>query len=156
MSINLSKFSKPKLYESKPKFYFWYLVNIFLINNRLPLSSFKIFLLKLFGAKIGYGVIINSKINIKFPWKLHVGNNCWIGSDVWIDNTEEVIIENDCCISQGVYIVTGNHDFKKESFDYYGKKVKIGSHSWIGAKSIICPGANIKKDSFVKIGSIIK
>ena len=49
--------------------------------------------------------------------------------------------------------------YTKSLFDKiysYGKKVKIGSHSWIGAKSIICPGANIKKDSFVKIGSIIK
>ena len=154
MSINLSKFSKPRLYENKLKFYFWYLINISLINNRLPLSKIKIFL-KLFGAKIGYGVIINSNINIKFPWNLVVGNNCWLGSDVWIDNTEDVVIENDCCISQGVYIVTGNHDFKKV-FDYYGKKIKIESHSWIGAKSIICPGANIKKDSFIKIGSIVK
>ena len=156
MSINLSKFSKPKLHENKLKFYFWYLINISLINNKLPLSKIKIFFLKLFGAKIGYGVIINSNVNIKFPWNLVIGNNCWLGSDVWIDNTEDVVIENDCCISQGVYIVTGNHDFKKETFDYYGKKIKIESHSWIGAKSIICPGANIKKDSFIKIGSIVK
>ena len=156
MSINLSKFSKPKLHNNKLVFYFWYLISISLINNRLPLSKIKIFILKLFGANIGNGVIINSKINIKYPWKLSVGDNSWLGNDVWIDNTEEVVIENDCCISQGVYIVTGNHDFKKVTFDYYGKKVKIESNSWVGAKSIICPGANIKKNSFIKVGSIVK
>jgi len=156
MSIKLSKFSKPTPYKNKLKFYAWYLVNITFVNSSLPLSKIKIVLLRLFGAKIGNGVTINSSINIKFPWNLDIGNNCWLGSHVWIDNTEKVIIENDCCVSQGVYIVTGNHNFKKETFDYYGKQIKIEAHSWIRAKSIICPGANVKRDTFIKIGSIIK
>ncbi len=156
MNIKLSKFTKPLLYKNKFKYLTWYLINVGFVNTQIPSSKLKIFILKLFGAKIKTGVIINSKINIKFPWNLSIGSDCWIGNDVWIDNTEMVTIGNDCCISQGVYIVTGNHDFKKQSFDYYGKKVEIESHSWIGAKSIICPGAKIREGSFVKIGSIIK
>ena len=101
-------------------------------------------------------VIENSKINVKYPWNLNIGYDCWLGNEVWLDNTEMVTIGNDCCISQGTYIVTGNHNFKKESFDYSGKEVNIGAHSWIGAKSIICPGANIKVGSFIKVGSIVK
>ena len=79
----------------------------------------------MFGAKIKKGVIINSKINIKFPGSQVLEVIVGFGNDVWIDNTEMVTIGDDCCISQGVYIVTGNHDFKKESFDYYGKKLKL-------------------------------
>ena len=156
MNIKLSKFTKPLLYKNKFKYYTWYIISVIFINTPIPSSKLKIFILRLFGAKIEKGVIINSKINIKFPWNLNIGNNCWLGNDVWIDNTEMVTIGNDCCISQGVYIVTGNHDFKKETFDYFGKKVEIEAHTWIGAKSIICPGAIIKKGSFIKIGSIIK
>ena len=156
MSIKLSKFTKPLLYKNKLKYFIWYLISIIFVNTQIPSSKLKIFTLRVFGAKIKKGVIINSKINVKFPWNLNVGNNCWLGNDVWIDNTEMVTIGDDCCISQGVYIVTGNHDFKKESFDYYGKKIEIESHSWIGAKSIICPGCSYRKRSFFKIGSIIK
>ena len=156
MNIKLSKFTKPLLYKNKIKYTIWYLISMLLVNTSIPLSKLKIFILRLFGAKIKDGVVINSKINVKFPWNLSVGSDCWIGNDVWIDNTEMVTIGNDCCISQGVYLVTGNHDFKKETFDYYGKEIVIESHSWIGAKSIICPGVVIKKGSFIKVGSIIK
>ena len=156
MNIRLSKFNKPLLYKNKFKFYIWYLINSFFINTFIPFSTLKIILLKIFGAKIEKGVIINSKINVKYPWNLNIGYDCWLGNEVWLDNTEMVTIGNDCCISQGTYIVTGNHNFKKESFDYYGKEVNIGAHSWIGAKSIICPGANIKVGSFIKVGSIVK
>tara|TARA_B100001063_G_scaffold113364_1_gene105859 strand:- start:473 stop:943 length:471 start_codon:yes stop_codon:yes gene_type:complete len=156
MNIKLSKFNRPLLYKNKFKFYIWYLINSFFINTFIPFSSLKIILLKIFGAKIEKGVIINSKINVKYPWNLNIGYDCWLGNEVWLDNTEMVTIGNDCCISQGTYIVTGNHNFKKESFDYSGKEVNIGAHSWIGAKSIICPGANIKVGSFIKVGSIVK
>ena len=79
----------------------------------------------MFGAKIGNGVILKPKIFIKFPWKLEIGNNTWIGEKVWIDNIETVSIGDDCCVSQGVYFCTGNHDFKKETFDFKTFKIKL-------------------------------
>ena len=74
---------------------FWYFVNeLFVRNPLIPSSSFKVFLLRLFGAKIGNKVVVKPKVNIKYPWKLRIGNHCWIGESVWIDNLAEVTIED--------------------------------------------------------------
>ena len=69
----------------------WYFVNaLFFINPLNPFSGLKVFWLKLFGAKIGKGVIIKPGVNIKYPWHLSIGNHCWIGEKVWIDNLTPV------------------------------------------------------------------
>ena len=89
------------------------------------------------------------------PWRLIVGDFSWIGEDVWIDNLSMVQIGNNVCISQGVYFCTGNHNFKKVSFNLSCKSIIIDSESWIGSKTIIGPGNKIGRGSVVKMGSII-
>ena len=78
----------------------------------------KIYLLKIFGAKIGKGVIIKPGVNIKYPWNLYIGDHVWIGENVWIDNLDDVIINNHVCVSQGAMLLCGNHNYKKSSFNY--------------------------------------
>ena len=38
-------------------------------------------------------VVIKQRVNVKYPWKLEVGDFSWIGEDVWIDNLATVKIE---------------------------------------------------------------
>ena len=56
--------------------------------------------MRLFGASVGKGVIINPRVNIKYPWKLVIGSNVWIGEKVWIDNLADVTIGDNVCLSQ--------------------------------------------------------
>ena len=101
----------------KIKIALWYMTNaLFLINPLNPFSSLKVFLLRLFGARIGKGVVIKQSVNIKYPWKLSVGDYTWIGERVWIDNLANVSIGKNTCISQGVYICSGSHDFFSKNF----------------------------------------
>ena len=102
----------------KIKIALWYMTNaLFLINPLNPFSSLKVFLLRLFGARIGKGVVIKQSVNIKYPWKLSVGDYTWIGERVWIDNLANVSIGKNCCLSQGAMLLCGNHNYKKETFD---------------------------------------
>ena len=69
------------------KRFVWYFVNVlFFINPLNPFSGFKVWLLRVFGAKIGKGVNIKPCVNIKYPWLLEIGDYTWIGENVWIDN----------------------------------------------------------------------
>lgn len=154
--IELNKFDNPRLYKNNIFVnIMWYLVNNLYLNSCLPSNKIKISLLKIFGAKIGSNVIIKPYVKIKFPWKLYIGKNSWIGEGVWIDNIEFVIIKDNCCISQEVYFCTGNHNYKKKKFDLIAEKITIGKSCWIGAKSIIGPGINLRPNTFIKLGSII-
>lgn len=140
---------------SKVKIIFWLLINALFFRNPLNLSSgIKVKLLKLFGAQIGSGVLIKPSVNIKYPWKLIIGNNCWIGENVWIDNLANVEIKNNVCLSQGSMLLTGNHNYKKPSFDLMIGEIVLDDGVWIGAKSIVCPGITCHSHAVLAVASI--
>src|SRR5579871_32600 len=133
----------------------WYLTNVFFFKNPLNIfSSLKVFLLKCFGARIGTGVVIKPSVNIKFPWKLKIGDHCWIGERVWIDNLDDVEIGKNVCISQGAMLLTGNHDYSKSTFDLITKKITIEDGAWIGAQSLVCPGITCGSHAVLAAGSV--
>ncbi len=155
--FQLNAFKKNKI----TKFHFlkisiWYLINNIIIYSFFPSSKLRVYFLKVFGASIGENVVIHPYTNIKYPWKLEIGNNCWIGARVWIDNISKVKIGNNCCISQEVYFCTGNHNYKKKEFDLISEPIDIEDNCWIGAKSILCPGVKIKPNTFIKINTVVK
>jgi putative colanic acid biosynthesis acetyltransferase WcaF len=123
-------------------------------NGWFPYSGFKRFLLRLFGAKIGKGVVIKPCVNIKYPWKLKIGNHVWIGENVWIDNLDMVTIGNNCCLSQGVFMLCGNHDYKSSSFDLKVSPIVLEDGAWIGAKAIVCPGVTVGTHAVLSVGSV--
>lgn len=134
----------------------WYFVNTLLIKNHInPISSLKVALLRLFGAKIGEGVVIKPGVNIKYPWLLEIGDFSWVGEDVWIDNLAKIHIGPNCCISQGAMLLCGNHNYKSSRFDLIVRPITLEEGAWIGAKSIVCPGVTIKSHGMVSVGSVV-
>jgi putative colanic acid biosynthesis acetyltransferase WcaF len=133
----------------------WYLVNVvFFINPLNPFSKVKIFFLRIFGAKVGKGVVIKPSVNIKYPWNLSIGDYSWIGENVWIDNLAMVKIGTHCCISQGAMLLCGNHNYRKIHFDLIVKPITLEDGSWMGAKSIACPGVTLKELSILTVHSV--
>ena len=111
-------------------------------------------LLKIFGARIGKGVVIKPGVNIKYPWMLSIGDYTWLGEGVWIDNLAKVQIGSNVCVSQGALLLTGNHDYKRVSFDLIVGEITVKDGAWIGAKSVVCPGVICGTHSVLSVGSI--
>ncbi len=120
----------------------------------MPVSKVKVILLRLFGAKVGNGVVIKPSVNIKYPWLLNIGNHVWIGEEVWIDNLVEIDIADHVCISQGAMLLTGSHDYKAESFGLLTGKITLESGAWIGAKAVVCPNVICHTHSVLAVGSV--
>ena len=137
--------------------FFWYFTNvIFFKSSFFPFNFLKILLLQLYGCSIGKGVVVKPNVNIKYPWKLTLGNYVWIGESVWIDNLDNVVIEENVCLSQGAIIMCGAHDYKKPTFNLITKPIKIESESWICARSIILQGVICKRGSILTASSVAK
>ncbi len=133
----------------------WYFANSAILNNSfIPFSRIKIKVLRLFGAKIGKGVVIKPSVNIKYPWNLKIGNYVWIGENVWIDNLVEVSIGDNVCISQGAMLLCGNHNYKKTTFDLMVGKIVIEEGAWVGAQSVVCPHVTIHSHAVLSVGSV--
>ena len=158
-NVDLSKYNndwyKKEIGASRIKQAAWYFANIIFLKNRFnPFSGSRVFFLRLFGATIGKGVRIKPGVNIKYPWKLNVGDFCWIGENVWIDNLAPVAMGNNVCVSQGAMLLTGNHDFNKAQFDLKVAPINLEDGVWIGAQSVVCPGVSVLSHAVLAVKSV--
>jgi putative colanic acid biosynthesis acetyltransferase WcaF len=133
----------------------WYLVNILFFKNPFNIfSSLKAALLRSFGAELGKGVVIKPSVNIKFPWKLRIGNHSWIGEEVWIDNLSEVVIGNNVTLSQGCLLLTGSHNHASTRFDFLSLPIVLEDGVWIGAKAVVAGGITCYTHSILGIHAV--
>lgn len=133
----------------------WLIVNALFFNNGLAVFyPVKCWLLRLFGARIGSRVVIKPSVNIKYPWFLVIGNDVWIGERVWIDNHAMISLSDNVCISQGALLLTGNHNYKKATFDLILSPVVVEDGVWIGANATVCPGVICKSHAVLTAGSV--
>lgn len=155
--VDLSTFdnSSYNIGASMPKQLLWYIVNAsFFLNPFFPFRSVKPALLRLFGASVGEGVVIHPRVNIKFPWKLSIGDHCWIGQHAWIDNIDKVIIGNNVVLSQGALILGGDHDYKRSDFPTTMGNITLEDGCWIGARAIVVRSVTIGSHAVLTAGSM--
>lgn len=134
----------------------WYFMNaMFVRASWNPFMGVKILLLKVFGAKIGKGLVIKNNVCVKFPWKLEIGDNVWLGEGVWIDNLDNVFIGSNVCISQGAMLLTGNHDYTVYNMPYRNAPIVIDDGAWIGAQTVVCPGVTVENNAILTVGSVV-
>jgi putative colanic acid biosynthesis acetyltransferase WcaF len=134
----------------------WLLVEAFVLLNPVVVSyRFKAAVLRLFGATIGDGLLIKPGVHVKYPWRLSVGDHCWLGERAWIDNMEDVTLGSDVVISQGAYLCTGNHDWSDPAMPLAPRPIRIDDGAWIGAFAKVAPGTTIAAGSVVALGGVV-
>jgi putative colanic acid biosynthesis acetyltransferase WcaF len=156
MTTNLSSYNN-SWYQpgSSIKRACWYVINAVIFNSScFPFYKLKIFLLKIFGARVGQGIFIKPNVSIKYPWFLEIGDHVWIGENVWIDNLGSVTIGNNVCLSQGCMLLSGNHNYSKPAFDLVVKNIILENGVWIGAKAIVCGGVICRDHAVLSVGSV--
>jgi putative colanic acid biosynthesis acetyltransferase WcaF len=133
----------------------WYYLGSPLVSSYWMVGSgFKCWLLRCFGAQVGSGVRIKPGVKIKLPWRLVVGDFVWLGENCWIDNVALVTIESHTCLSQDVYLCTGNHDWSSVSFQLKDTPIHIGEGCWIAARAMVGPGVTLGRGAVLCLGSV--
>jgi len=88
-------------------------------------------------------------VRVTYPWKVAIGDYSWIGDDVVLYSLGEIEIGENVVISQKSYICTGSHDYLKEDFSIFEKKIAIESECWLATDVFVAPGVTIKKGTVV-------
>lgn len=142
--------TKGKLVE-----FLWFIVEAMVVNNRLmPLSSIRAGLLRLFGARIGRRCRFLHAIRVKSPWNLEVGDDTWIGEDVWIYNQALVRIGSNVCISQGAFLTAGSHEYDK-GMDLSVDPIHIEDGVWITSMCVIQKGVTVGRSALITPLSVV-
>ena len=114
-----------------------------------PLNGLRCSVLRLFGARIGTGVLIRPTARFTYPWKVEIGDYSWIGDDVVLYSLDHIRSGRHCVISQNSYLCTGSHDWQDPAFGLKTASITIGNGVWIAADCFIGLGVQIGANAVI-------
>lgn len=113
------------------------------------LNGWKIFWLRIFGAKIGKKVLIYSNARIYNPSKLILEDGAVIGPEVDCYNVDFVHLGKGAIVSQKVYLCTASHDIDDDCFKLITSPIIIKQHAWVAADAFIGMGVTVGDNAVV-------
>ncbi len=150
--LDLSKYDQSGFDRGKPSWFiliWWFVQAIAFPLSLHNCNGFRCWLLRLFGAKIGQNVIIRPTARFTYPWKVTIGDYCWIGDDVVFYSLDQIAIASHCVISQKSYLCTGSHDIKDPNFGLINAPIMIGNGVWVASDCFIAPGVKIGANAVI-------
>ena len=111
------------------------------------------------GAIIGQKVRICSSAFILGTGELEIGEDTWIGHQVFIETGSKVTIGSCVDIGPRVYIGTGSHKIDAFGSHSAGEgtsmPITIEEGVWIGANATVLPGVRIGRKTIVGAASLV-
>ena len=125
---------------------------------RLPIHNahgFRAALLRLFGAKVGQGVMLRPTSEVTYPWKVVIGDNTWLDDEVVLYSLGEITIGSNCVLSRRTFISTGNHRADDPAFGLVVKPCVIEDGVWLQADCFVGQGLTIGRNTLVRARSSV-
>lgn len=129
----------------------WWIISPLFRYSPRHFYGWRVFLLRIMGARIKSRVKIYPSCRITFPWNLLIGNNVTIGWDVRIYNLGNVVIDDNVVISQNSHLCAGTHNYKSHNFDLLKSTIRVKNNVWIAADAFI--GPNVIVEEYCIIGA---
>jgi putative colanic acid biosynthesis acetyltransferase WcaF len=155
---DLSSFRNPEGFRGRSAVFvqLWWIVEaLFVRLSPQGLYGWRRSILRLFGARVGRGVLIRPSVRIVYPWKVTIGDNAWIGDDVNLYSLGEITIGHDVVISQGCYLCTGSHDYRDAAFPIFARPIVVEPEVWIAALCFLNPGVRIGRGAVIAARSVV-
>lgn len=120
-----------------------------------PMHSWRTFLLRLFGAKVGKGVHVYPKVNIWAPWNLELSDQSGVANGATLYSQGKITIGKRVTISQGAHLCAGTHDHTQPGFPLLTKPIIIEDNVWVAAEAFIHPGITIGEGCVIGARSVV-
>lgn len=134
----------------------WLVVGALVLRNpALPGYRLKVATLRLFGARIGEGVLIKPGVIVNRPWNLTIGDHCWIGEGAWLDAASKLEIGSHVVISQGAFLACGMHDWQDPGMGSVIAPIVVEDGVWIASHARIAGNVTIGQEAVIALGSVV-
>jgi putative colanic acid biosynthesis acetyltransferase WcaF len=143
---DLSRFALPKDFRGRSVWIvqlWWFVQASFFRHSPQGLYGFRRWLLRLFGAKVGRGVLLRPSVRITYPWKLSIGDHAWIGDDAVLYSLGPINLGANSVVSQRSYLCAATHDYRSATFDIVAQPIAVGEMAWLAADVFVAPGVTI-------------
>lgn len=112
-------------------------------------NGWKLFLLRLFGAKVAKTAVVYSSTKIYYPANLVMDEYACLASDVDCYNVDLVRIGKGATVSQGAYLCTASHDIYSKEHTLITAPIVIENQAWVAADAFIGMGVTIGRGAVV-------
>jgi putative colanic acid biosynthesis acetyltransferase WcaF len=112
-------------------------------------------ILRLFGANIGFDVLIYPSALIECPWNLVLANNSVIGDGVRLYALGPIFVGEHSVISQRAHLCAGSHDYTDPRMPLLRPPITIGHGVWICTEAFIGPGVTVGDRAVVGARSVV-
>jgi putative colanic acid biosynthesis acetyltransferase WcaF len=153
---NMDPFTQPSFtLKNRLARLLWNIVfGLFFQFSPRPLHSWRSFLLRCFGAKIGNGCHIYPNVKIWAPWNLVCEDVVAIADEAIIYNPSPIFLGSHSIISQQAYLCGASHDYNSPTFSIISSPIYIGAYSWVCARATVQMGVSLEEGSILGLGSI--
>lgn len=103
----------------------------------------RVFLLRCFGARIGYHSDVRGSVRVFYPGNLVMGAHSVLAEGVDCYNMAPLSVGDYTIVSQRVYLCGGTHDYTIASNPLVVRPITIGSNVWIAAEAMVAPGCRV-------------
>ncbi|MFD2573289.1 putative colanic acid biosynthesis acetyltransferase [Spirosoma soli] len=120
-----------------------------------PFHSWRSFLLRCFGAKVGRGVHVYPGVKIWAPWNLELADECGVANGAILYSLAKITIGRRAVVSQGAHICAGTHDYTRPGSPLVAMPIQINDFAWVAAEAFIHPGITIGEGCVVGARSVV-
>jgi acetyltransferase-like isoleucine patch superfamily enzyme len=88
--------------------------------------------------------------------RIRIGDYTLVCPGVRISAAEEIVIEDNCMLANGVYITDSDwHGIYDRVSMGRAEPVRLGKNVWVGDSAIVCKGVTIGENSIIGAGAIV-
>ena len=120
-----------------------------------PLNRWRLFWLRLFGARIEGTPFVHQGARVQIPWNLHLRHRACLGDGAMAYSLGLVEIGEGATVAQEAYLCAGTHDFKDPNLPLVTAPITIGPRAFIGARAFILPGVTVGEGAVVGACSVV-
>lgn len=120
-----------------------------------PLNGWRLFWLRLFGAKIEGRPFIHQRARIQIPWHLTIGDRACVGDRANLYSLGAITLGPGCIVAQEAYLCTGDHDLSHPAKPLVTAPIVIEENAFVGARAFVLKGVTVGARAVVGAGSIV-
>lgn len=119
-----------------------------------PLYRWRVWLLRLFGARVQPSARIHPTVRIQFPWNLRLASSVAIGDSATLYALDMIELGERVTISQHAYLCAGTHDYRDPSMPLVRRPIRIDEDAWVAARAFVGPGVEVGAGAILGAGSV--
>jgi len=128
---------------------------VFCVWTPKPLNQWRLFWLRLFGAKIDGTPFVHQRARISIPWNLTMHDRALLGDRANANTLGEIEIGARAIVAQETYLSSGTHDFDRPELPLMTARITIGEDAFVGARTFVMPGVTIGRRALIGACSVV-